>query len=288
MIRRFANDVIRLLTHHEGIFNTRIAFLSTTPGQKEIYIADFDGHNPQQFTDTGHITLFPAWSSDGKWLAYTDYRRGKPDLYIQNIKERQGIMTSFKGSSITPAWAPGRFALAASLSYEGNPCLYLLTGKGKVVKRLTTHWGIDVSPTWSPDGKKIAFVSNRSGSPQIYVKDLGSGRVRRLTYEGKYNTSPQWSPRGDFIVYAGMVRGNGINIYLIPVAGGSPIQLTRDAGNNESPTWSPDGTMIAFSSNREGPYRIYVMNANGSNQRRLLVLPGEQSEPSWSPRLPDY
>jgi TolB protein len=61
------------------------------------------------------------------------------------------------------------------------------------------------------------------------------------------------------------------------------MQLTREAGDNEGPTWSPDGSLIAFSSNREGPSRIYVMTAFGTDQRRLLVLPGQQSDPEWSP-----
>ena len=288
MIRRFCNDMVRRLTGHEGIFNSQIAFISTTTGHKEIYIADFDGHNPKQFTNTEAITLFPAWSSDGQWLAYTDYKRGKPDLYIRNIKGQQGTVISLKGSNLTPAWVPGQFALAASLSYEGNPALYLLTGKGKIIKKLTEHWGIDVSPTWSPDGKAVAFVSNRSGSPQVHIKNVEDGKVLRLTYEGNYNTAPQWSPRGDYIAHTRLDKDGTINIYVIRPEGGRAIQLTSNARNNESPTWSPDGSLIAFSSSREGPSRIYVMNANGANQRRLLVLEGEQTNPSWSPRLSYY
>jgi TolB protein len=285
MIRRFCNDIIRRLTGYEGIFNTQIAFVSTTTGHKEIYIADFDGHNPKQFTNTRVITLFPAWSSDGLWLAYTDYKRGKPDLYIRHVKERRGTVASFEGSNITPAWVPGQFAFAASLSHQGNPAIYLLTGKGKIMRKLTHHWSIDVSPTWSPDGKAFAFVSDRSGSPQIYIKNTEDEKVRRLTYEGKYNTSPQWSPRGNYIAYTRLGEDGQTNICLITPDGKGPIQLTQNTGNNESPTWSPDGSMIAFDSTRQGASGIYVMNTNGSNQRRLLVLEGEQTNPSWSPRL---
>jgi TolB protein len=285
MIRRFCNEIVRSLTGHEGIFDTRIAFISTTTGHKEIYIADFDGYDPVQFTDTGTITLFPAWSSDGRWLAYTDYRNGKPDIYVRNIKERQGTVISFEGSSITPAWMPGKFALAASLSHEGNPNLYLLTGKGKIIKRLTEYWGIDVSPSWSPDGQGFTFVSNRSGSPQVYIQKLEDGNPRRLTFHGKYNTSPEWSPRGNYIAYTGLGEFGRTDIYLISPDGGRAIQLTRDAGNNESPTWSPDGSLIAFSSTRSGRSTIFVMNANGENQRPLLTLEGEQTDPCWSPRL---
>lgn len=284
MIHRFCDEVILRLTGHPGIFSTQIAFVSTTTGSKEIYIADFDGYNPTQFTRTATITLFPAWSSDGRWLAYTDYRHGRPELFIRNIKEQRGTVVGFEGSSITPAWAPGKFALAVALSYEGNPAIYLLSGNGKVMRKLTHHWDIDVAPTWSPDGKELAFVSNRSGSPQIYIKNVEGGNVRRLTYEGNYNTSPWWSPRGNYIAYVGL-KNSRLDIYLIGIDGGDPIQLTRDSGNNESPTWSPDGTLIAFSSTREGPSRIYVMNANGMDQRRLLLLGGEQTSPSWSPRL---
>ncbi len=284
IIHRFCDEVILRLTGHPGIFSTQIAFVSTTTGNKEIYIAGFDGYNPIRFTNTGTITLFPAWSSDGRSLAYTDYRHGKPELFIRNIKEKRGTVVSLEGSSITPAWVPGKFALAASLSHEGNPAIYLLSGNGKIMRKLTRYWGIDVAPTWSPDGKKFAFVSNRSGSPQIFIKNIENGNVRRLTYEGNYNTSPQWSPQGNYIAYVGMKNGH-LDIYLIGIDGKGPIQLTQDAGNNESPSWSPDGTLIAFSSTREGTSRVYVMNANGSDQRRLLLLEGEQTNPSWSPRL---
>jgi TolB protein len=284
IIHRFCDEVILRLTGHRGIFSSQIAFVSSTTGAKEIYIADFDGHNPRQFTNTKTITLFPAWSSDGRCLAYTDYTHGRPELFIRDIKEHRGTVVSLGGSSITPAWVPEKFALAASLSYEGNPAIYLLTGNGKIMRKLTHHWGIDVSPTWSPDGKEFAFVSDRSGSPQIFIQNMENGNVRRLTYEGDYNTSPQWSPQGNYIAYVGFKNGHH-DIYLLGIDGKGPIQLTRDAGNNESPTWSPDGTLIAFSSTREGPSRLYVMNANGMDQRRLLLLGGEQTDPSWSPRL---
>jgi TolB protein len=72
------------------------------------------------------------------------------------------------------------------------------------------------------------------------------------------------------------------NIFVIDPEGREPIQLTAGAGDNESPSWSPDGSLIVFGSNREGPSRLYVMNAFGTDQRRLLVLAGEQTNPKWS------
>lgn len=284
MIQRFAGDVIFALTGDPGVFDSKIAFISSGTGNKEIYTCDFDGHQPRQVTHTNHITLSPAWSWDGKWMAYTDYSRGNPDLYIMHLEDKKATVVSEKGLNIAPGWIPNQFALAATFSFEGDPEIYMLTGSGKIIKRLTKSWGIDVSPSWSPDGKKMAFVSNRSGSPQIYIMDLYTERTERLTFEGGYNTNPNWSPRGDRIAYVGLKDGR-FNIYVITIDGQNLVQLTQDAGDNETPSWSPDGNLIVFSSTREGTSRIYVMTAYGTDQRRLLTLPGEQTAPSWSPRM---
>jgi len=284
MVRRFCSEVIYLLTGRWGVFDSRIAFVSTGTGSKEIYLCDFDGYDPQQWTSHGSIALSPAWSSDGKWIAYTAYAAGKPDLYIRHVDEKRGAVVAREGINISPAWVPGRFALAASMSFSGDPEIYLLTGSGKIIKRITKKWGIDESPAWSPDGKQMAFVSNRSGTPQIFIRDMETGSVQRLTFSGRYNTQPAWSPRGDKIAYTAMESGQ-INLYVIGVDGSAPLQLTRDAGDNESAAWAPDGSLIAFSSTREGISRIYVMTAYGTDQRRLLSLPGSQSSPAWSARI---
>lgn len=284
IIRRFCNEVIFALTGKKGIFTSKIGFVSTGSGNKEIYTCDFDGFNPKQITRNKSITMSPAWSSDGKWFAYTSYVRGRPDLFIRNIKGKRGTVVSNEGLNITPAWVPGETNLAATLSFSGDQEIYLLTETGKIIKRLTHSRGIDVSPAWSPDGKRMAFVSKRSGTPQIYVKHMDSGRVARVTYYGRHNTQPSWSPNGDRIAYTAMEKGE-TNIYTVKAEGKDPVQLTFRAGENETPTWSPDGSLIAFSSTREGPSRIYVMTAFGTDKRRLLTLPGKQTNPNWSPRL---
>jgi len=281
IIHRFCSEVIQYLTGSRGVFASKIAFVSTGSGNKEIYSCEFDGYNPQQLTRNHAITLFPAWSSNGRYLAYTSYKQGKPDLFIKNLAEMQEISIAKKGLNITPAWVPGKFELAATLSFSGDQEIYLLTGSGKIIKRLTNMQGSDISPAWSPASKKLAFVSNRSGNPQIYIQNMDSGKVRRLTYEGNYNTQPNWSPRGDKIAYASF-GDNHHNIFVIDVEGRQPIQLTYESGDNEAPSWSPDGSLIVFSSTREGPSRLYVMTASGTDQRRLLVLSGEQTNPKWS------
>ena len=283
--RRFGTEIIRKFTGSDGMFFSRIAFVSTGTGNKEIYTCDFDGYGPKQLTNTRSITLSPAWSSDRTLLAYTSFQKGKADIYVKNMSSGAvSLLTPMKGTNITPAWVPGQTDLAAALSFEGGQGIYLLTREGKIRKRITSkwsEWGIDVSPSFSPDGRNMAFVSKRSGTPQIFIQNMESGSVRRLTYQGKYNTSPAWSPTGKKVAYSG-VSGGQFHIYVIDETGGDSTQLTKGSSDNESPAWSPDGSMIAFSSTREGPSRIYVMTSYGTEQRRLLSIKGEQTNPKWS------
>jgi TolB protein len=283
MIHLFCSEVFYVLTGKRGVFNTELIFVSTANGNKEIFTCDFDGQNIRQLTFHNNLSLSPALSSDGKWLAYVSYAGGKPDLYIKNMETKQGVIVNKKGMNISPAWMPGQAQLAASLSFSGDTEIYLLSIKGKVLKRLTNSWNIDVSPSFSPDGKKIAFTSRRSGTAQIYIKDIESGNIRRLTFIGMNNTSPAWSPDGNKIAYVSLVDGH-MNINIIDInAARDPVQLTSDSGDNEDPSWSPDGSMLAFTSTREqGVAKIFIMNASGAGQRRLVSMNGKQSQPSWA------
>jgi TolB protein len=282
--RRFCSEVVFAVTGGRGFFDSRIAFVSSGTGNKEIYLCEFDGSNISRFTHHNSISLFPDWSSDGRWIAYTTYAEKWPRIRIQHVSEKRSAGIDKPGLQMASAWVPGKFELAASLSFSGDQEIYLLTGNGKVVKRLTNSVGIDVEPTWSPDGRRMAFVSKRSGNPQVYIYDTVTDRVQRLTFEGRYNTQPSWSPKGDRIAYSAMKNGV-IDILTINPDGGEPIQLTENQGSNEAPTWAPDGSLIAFSTTREGQSRIYVMTAYGTDQRRLLTLPGEQTNPKWSPNI---
>ncbi|MBU1196038.1 MAG: Tol-Pal system beta propeller repeat protein TolB [Proteobacteria bacterium] len=282
MIHRFCGDISYALTRNRGVFDSRIAFVSTVNGNKEIFTCDFDGQSIEQVTAHKSISLSPSLSSDGQFLAYVTYSRGRPEIFIRNFASKKNVIVNHKGMNISPAWMPGQKTLAASLSFTGDQEIYLLTLEGEMIKRITNSWGIDVSPSFSPDGRKIAFTSKRTGTPQIHIMDIATQDVHRLTFKGRNNTSPAWSPDGRKIAYVG-IEDNGINIYIMDVDSGMPVQLTMDAGDNEDPAWSPDGSMLAFTSTREGRIsRLYVMNASGTDQRRLLKMDGKQAQPNWS------
>ena len=284
MIHLFWAEVSHALTGKWGVFASKLAFVSTVDGHKEIFVSDFDGYNPTRITRNSSISLSPAWSSDSRWLAYVTYVNGKPDIHIRSLGRDRVTVIDREGMNITPAWMPGKDTLAAALSFSGNQEIYLLTRQGEMIKKVTSSWGINVSPQFSPDGGKLAFVSNRSGTPQVYIKDLGTGDESRVTFQGRYNTSPAWSPDGKKLAYVGIEK-NRIDIYMIQLdrGPGMPVQLTRNQGDNEDPSWSPDGNLIVFTSTREGQGpALFMMTAAGTDQRRLMKMPGRQTQPRWS------
>lgn len=278
-----ADEMVLQFTGQKGVLSTKIAYVHWEDGNKEIYICDYDGHNPLAVTNDRSINVSPAWSPQGNSLVYTSYKQRNPDLWVTNLKTSQvELLASYPGLNSSPAWSPDGNCVAVTLTRDGNPEIYLLTPEGEIIRRLTYGRAIDSSPSWSPSGNEIAFTSDRSGYPQIYVMDAEGTSARRLTYTGDITDSPCWSPRGDRIAFV-YRDGGKLDIYTMDVTGENMNRLTY-VGSNENPRWSPDGLHIVFGSNRTGKYEVYTMHWDGTNQRQITGK-GENYNPSWSPRF---
>ena len=288
MMHRFADEVMLAITGERSIFSTAIAFVGARQGAKgvvkEIYLMNFDGSGVRQITKRADISLYPAFSSDGKLLAYSSYRKRRPAVYVQSLEGGTGRVAVDKpGVNLTPAFVPGGNNLALTMSHTGKTNIFLADLTGHVIKKLTDGWGIEVAPSFSPDGRQMAFVSDRGGSPQIYVLDMASMGIRRVSFGLKYCAAPAWSPRGDRIAFQG--QANGVFQIMTVRPDGSNLQvLTSGHGGGEDPSWSPDGRLIVYAGRGSGRYQIYVITANGQPIRRLTNLPGENTDPVWSPR----
>ena len=182
--------------------------------------------------------------------------------------------------------------IAFSSTRDGNSEIYVMDADGNNQIRLTNHPEADSQPSWSPDGRRIAFVSNRNGGIiQIYVMDSNGKNVKLLTNGG----NPAWSPDGQTIAYNGREHEEWVDedeevnfkIYLIAPDGSNPRKLAGDIPSSDTePAWSPDGQRIAFVSSREDwtwTGDIGVMDADGTNQKRLTHTIVNERHPTWSP-----
>ncbi len=279
----FADEILLAMTGEKGCFTTRIVFVTTQSGNKEVAVMDWDGHNQLPLTRNRSINLNPDFSPDGREIIFSSYKKGNPDLYRRALSSTAEVpISSRKGLNITGSWSPDGKRIALALSKDGNSEIYTIARDGGSPLRLTVSPSIEVYPAWSPDGSRLAFVSDRLGKPQIFTMAADGSNVRRLTHNGSYNVNPRWSPKGDRIAYARQ-HGSGFQIYTINVDGSDDRQLTT-TGSNENPSWSPDGRLITFSSKRNGAEAIYVMRADGSGQTRVSQSRGGASQPAWSPR----
>lgn len=277
----FSDEILRAITGEAGAFTTRIAYVSTQTGNKEIFIMDWDGNNPLPLTKNGSINLNPDFSPDGREILFTSYKRGNPDLYRRSLSNTtEVVLSNRKGLNITGNWSPDGSKIALSLSKDGDAEIYSMARDGSRPARLTVNPALDLYPAWSPDGTQIAFVSDRLGKPQIFVMNADGSNVRRVTTTGSYNVNPRWSPKGDRIAYSRMING-GFSIFSVAPDGSSDTQLTFD-GSNENPAWSADSRFICFSSKRSSGDGIYVMRADGSGQTKISRGKVAYFQPAWS------
>ena len=281
IVHRLADDILLAVTGEKGIMDSRIIFVGGTTRNKDVYTASVDGTGVRRITSFRNITVSPSVSPDGKYLAYTSFKEGKPNLFITNLETGADVHVERQdGMKIGTAWM-GKSTLAYSHTSGRTSTIYAYDVVKGQKKALLTKEGILTSPSFSPDGTKLEFVSDMYGSPQVFVQDMASGHVKRLTYSGNYNTSPSFSPKGDLIAFVSKI-GGAFEICTMNVDGSNQRVLTS-GGVNDSPHFSPCGRYIMYSSKRGNRYNLYVMLYNGENKRLLKFTNGNEEQPKFAP-----
>jgi TolB protein len=284
--REFAADILKQFGM-ESLAGSKIIFVSTRTGAKEIWAMDYDGKNQRPITKYRSISTTPAVSPDGTRLAFTTYARGQPTIEVFSLETLRKLPFFNQNASMnaTPSFTPdGRRIAFSSTLAGGYAQIYIADVNGSNLDRLTSVRAVEVEPKVNPKtGREIVFVSGRSGPQQIYRMNVeGTDIVRLTTGEGEAS-NPAWHPDGQHIAFAwtrGFEPGN-FNVFLMNVATREYVQLTHGAGRNENPTWAPDGRHIVFASKRGGRTHIYTMLADGT-QVKQLTTQGENTMPVWS------
>ena len=226
---------------------------------------DVDGTNPRRVYQDDVTVMGLEWSRDGRWLTF-----GAGGFFLNRSSEPAEIM--------------------------------VMKADGSEVRAVTLGPGNAGFPSWSPDGTEIVYrywTENERGEG-LRIVDVATGRSRVLTTQ--YDTLPFWSPQGDVIMFTRYAPDDRFpydefDIYTIRADGTDLQRLTDAEGNDAHSLWSPDGDSILFSSSRFGykdesplvinqpqPYaELFIMNADGSNQRPLTDNQYEEGTPAWLP-----
>jgi Tol biopolymer transport system component len=225
-----------------------------------VYVSDVDGTNRRQlFQEDGGGAFSPSWSPDGQWVVFG---------YGAVFKDR-----------------------------ESKPQRLMMTRADGSQKRELTSGPLNSGfPSFSPDGKHIVYRVWAKEDRSLQILNLEDGKNTKLT-SGNDNF-PSWSPAGDRIAFTRETGGtNSYDIFAIRPDGTDLRQLTQAPGNDAHCAWSPDGKYIVFSSARLGfrdeaplydgspqPYaELFIMDADGSNQRPITSDKWEEGTPAWAP-----
>jgi len=285
---QIADAVYEKILGVRGAFWTRIAYITASGTGKgsryALMVADSDGYNPQVVVRSSEPMLSPAWSPDGRKLAYVSFERGNSAVYIQDIATgARELVASFRGINGSPSFSPDGNRLALMLSRSGNPEIYVMNLGSKALTQITNQFGIDTEPSFSADGGTIYFTSDRGGRPQIYQASASGGGATRVTFQGSYNASASVSYDGKKIAVA-QGAGNVYRIALMDRSLGSPRWTTLSPGSlDESPSFAPNGMMILYAA-REGHRDVlYAVSSDGRVRQRLVLADGDVREPAWGP-----
>ncbi|NNE09659.1 MAG: hypothetical protein HKN20_13950 [Gemmatimonadetes bacterium] len=213
------------------------------------------------------------------------------DFVLRNdVWQRFGHATYRRVPALAGASTPAG-EVVFSTNRDGNFEIYLMQADGTNPVNLTMNAAYDYAPCWSPDGTRLAFQTDRDGNSEIYLMNADGTGLVNLTNHPAKDAAPDWSPDGKQLLFVSDRDGDGRELYVMNVDGSDARRLTNNGAYEEMPAWSPDGARIAFcrelkdpsDSSHAGNGEVFLMDADGSNERRLIDREGFDSGPAWSP-----
>ncbi len=287
---RVSDAVYEKILGVRGAFATRIAYVAVDgPVTKRSYrlvVSDADGANERIVFGSPDPIMSPAWSPDGRAIAYVSFHTGLAAVYVQTLSTGAQVQVSAKsGINGAPSYSPDGSQLALALSRrDGNVDVYVLTLATQELKRITDDPAIDTEPSWAPDGRSLYFTSDRAGGPQVYNVGVESGaRPRRITFDGSYNARPRVSPDGRQLAVVTQDRG-AFRIGAVDIQRGG-LQVLSAGQMDESPSFAPNGADILYTSRVGGRDTLAIVSSDGRIQQQIAAGSGELREAAWSPFL---
>jgi Tol biopolymer transport system component/DNA-binding winged helix-turn-helix (wHTH) protein len=233
----------------------------------------------------------PAWSPDGRLIAFSRFVPNDANLFVMPLDGRDPVqLTNNPADDMRPRWSPDWRHLAF-LSDEGRTkrvCLMPpLGGSARSVadtnipylERFADSWKCFGTAPWSPDGSHLLFSRlETTGGMAVWKVHIETNRQVRLTSPPADcdDLLASWSPDGNWIVFARRQSGRA-SLLLRRAQGGEPRVLLRDGYDNTTPSFSPDSRRVIFESNRAGAQNIWDLEIASGGLRQLTRGPGSDA-----------
>jgi Tol biopolymer transport system component len=255
-----------------------------------------DGSARRQVLTPGMYDVYPAWSADGKYVAYIASEEGSGDIfitrwrYLYEPEKATNITSSPSYDDGTSSWSPDGRQIAFTSFHVDRWGIFtaelLLHDDAEPVllrqRRLTSNNRYDGHPTWSPDNTWIAYTSDRGFRWQIYLTHTSGTWTLPMTGTTNLRSTayPAWSPDGSKLAFSSTFDGSW-DIYVMQTDGSDLVQLTSHPAQDWHPTWSPDSEWIAFVSDRSGAGDIYLISTDGTELVQLTDNTAAEDSPEW-------
>ncbi len=281
-----SDKVYEAITGVPGAFSTKLAYVTLDKfngkPRYRLQVSDVDGKRARIRLESQEPILSPAWSPDGKKLAYVSFETGKPVIFVHELSSgKRTKAADFPGLNSAPAWSEDGRSLLMTLSKDGNAEIYRMDLATKKLTKITNHWAIDTEASWDHTGNGLFFTSDRSGGPQIYYKESERASPRRITFGSRYNARPRPDNSGKFVYYVHQ-RDRAFHIARTNLKTGEEMILTRTE-SDESPSLSPNGRMLIYATKQGADSVLTVISADGGAAYSLPASEGDVREPAWGP-----
>jgi len=269
----------------------RFAWISIRTGDSELYILDGDTGNLTNVSRTPNASeRYPAWSWDGKWIAFNSDRDGAHNLYVIDGEGK-------RLKQLTHEVKPAQVGMM-SWTADGTWIYFGIFGKG-AAQMCRIHpdgsgfefLGNGIDPAISPDGKMMAFAKNDRQGHYVYMADADGKNERQLTKEPNAFAGVHvgWTPDSKRIIYGDRV-GEAEELFMMDADGSNRHQLTFLKAAATSPVVSPDGKWItfrlcdevywkssersklAYAEHRADKRPVWIMGIDGSNPHVVELM----------------